>query len=119
MYDRKRGQKKNKRSVPPQKIVDEVCNFNSTLWRKRIVNKRYFTFLHDLLDIESSAQNEAVRVGVRVLFGTWCSSAKRENFNHFTLSYFNYVRRISRASLTYTARKSLENQRSNTNSIVT
>ena len=25
---------------------------------------------------------------------TWCSSAKRENFNHFTLSCFNYVTRI-------------------------
>ena len=37
---------------------------------------------------------------------TWYSSAKRENF---TLSCFNYVTRISRLSLTHTARKSLEN----------
>ena len=42
-----------------------------------------------------------------------------ENFNHFILSCFNYVTRISPASLIHTARKSLENQRSNTNSIVT
>jgi hypothetical protein len=29
-----------------------------------------------------------------VVMCTWCSSAKRENFNHFTLSCFNYVTRI-------------------------
>ena len=94
VYDRKRGQKKNKRSVPPQKIVDEVCNFNSTLWRKRIVNKRYFTFLHDLLDIESSAQNEAVRVGVRVLFGTELKEISVDAETH----WFNLLSKILESS---------------------
>ena len=36
-----------------------------------------------------------------------------ENFNHFTLSCFNYVTRISLTSLTHTTKKSLEKQRSN------
>ena len=47
---------------------------------------------------------------------------EHENFNHFTFSCFNYVaeiRRTSLASLTHTARKSLENERSNADSIVT
>ena len=94
VYDRKRGQGKNKRSVPPQKIVDEVCNFNSTLWRKRIVNKRYFTFLHDLVDIESSAQNEAVRVGVRVLFGTELKEISVDAETH----WFNLLSKILESS---------------------
>ena len=54
---------------------------------------------------------------------TWCSSAKRENFNHFSFSHFYYVTQIVRMSLVSlinnTARKSLENQRSNANSIMT
>ena len=45
------------------------------------------------------------------LCSTWCSSAKRENFNHFALACFNYVRKVSLASLTDTARK----KHSNTN----
>ena len=31
--------------------------------------------------------------------GTWCSSAKRENFNNFSLSCFCYVNQITRISL--------------------
>ena len=44
----------------------------------------------------------------------WCSRAKRENFNHFTISCFDYVTRISCASINHS-----ENQRSNANSIMT
>jgi hypothetical protein len=29
----------------------------------------------------------------------WCSSARRENFNHFTFSCFNYIAQITRMSL--------------------
>ena len=53
---------------------------------------------------------------------TWCSSAKRENLNHFhilTFSCFNYVKRISLTSLTHATKKSLEKQRSNANVIMT
>ena len=54
---------------------------------------------------------------------TWCSSAKRENFNYFSLSCFCYLTQITRISLVsltqYRARLSLENQRSNAHSIVT
>ena len=60
----------------------------------------------------SKVPKMALTVGV----GTWCSSAKRENFNHFTLLCVDCVRRMS---LTHTARNSLENPRWNTNSIVT
>ena len=41
----------------------------------------------------------------------WCSSVKRENLTHFhilTFSCFNYVKRISLASLTHATKKSLE-----------
>ena len=40
--------------------------------------------------------------------GTWCSSAKRENFNKLSFSCLNYgtqIRRASLASLTHTAKK--------------
>ena len=40
-------------------------------------------------------------------------------FNHLTFSCFNYGTQITKISLTHTARKSLENQLSNTNSIMT
>ena len=40
-------------------------------------------------------------------------------FHHFTLSCFNYVKRISLASLTHATKKSPEKQRPNTNSIMT
>ena len=50
---------------------------------------------------------------------TWCSSAKRENFVHFTFSCSYHVTQITRISLTHTARKSLENQRSNAHSVMT
>jgi hypothetical protein len=69
VYDRKRGRKKDRRSSPPQKIVDEVCKFNSALWRKRIVNESYFNFVHDLMEIDSEKQCEAVQIGIRILFG--------------------------------------------------
>ena len=37
---------------------------------------------------------------------TWYLSAKRENFNHFTFSCFNYVTKVRRIPLTHTTRKS-------------
>ena len=58
------------------------------------------------------------------LLCTWCSSAKRENFNPFTLCVcFNYVTQIARISphrsLIPQESHPLENPRSNTNSIMT
>ena len=38
-------------------------------------------------------------VRVRTSWCTWCSSAKRENFNNFSLSCFFYVNQITRISL--------------------
>ena len=38
-------------------------------------------------------------VRVRTSWCTWCSSAKRENFNNFSLSCFCYVNQITRISL--------------------
>ena len=52
---------------------------------------------------------------------TWCSSAKRENFNNFSFSSFCHITqstRISFVSLVHTTRKSLENQYSNAHSII-
>ena len=52
----------------------------------------------------------------------WCSSAKRETFNHITFSCFNNVIQIiekSLVSLTHITRRSLEYQRSNANVIMT
>ena len=61
-------------------------------------------------DCRQAAENEWIDLGF-LWRRTWCSSVSFENISHhFTLSCFNYVRRIS---LTHTARKSLEkNQRS-------
>ena len=54
---------------------------------------------------------------------TWCSSAKRENFNNFSLLCFCYITQITRMSLVlltqYCTRKSLENQCSSAHSVVT
>ena len=50
--------------------------------------------------------------------GTWCSSAKRENFNYFSFSCFYYTTQITRISfvlLTHT----LQENHSNAHSIVT
>ena len=58
------------------------------------MNKRYFTFLHDLVDIESSAQNEAVRVGVRVLFGTELKEISLDAETH----WFNLLSKILESS---------------------
>ena len=81
---------------------------------------RLLEMLDRLFDMFDTSQNDGVDYlelvsGLSVLC-TWCSSAKRENFNHFTLLCVDCVRRIS---LTHTARNSLENPRWNTNSIVT
>ena len=46
----------------------------------------------DSTTLSSSNAGEIVR-------GTWCSSAKRENFNNFSLSCFCYVTQITRISL--------------------
>ena len=47
--------------------------------------------------------------------GTWCSSAQRENSNHFTFSCFNYVTKIRRrTSLALTGQLDRHDQRSNT-----
>ena len=93
---------------------------------------RLLEMLDRLFDMFDTSQNDGVDYlelvsGLSVLC-TWCSSAKRENFNHFTLSCFNHftlscfndvVTRISPAYSFILARKSLENQRSNANSIMT
>ena len=61
------------------------------------------------LDVDSTTMSSS-NAG-EIVRGTWCSSAKRENFNNFSLSCFCYVTQITRISF--------ENQRSNAYSTIT
>ena len=84
-------------------------------------------YLDLLLNVREKGTNEPLLLVPRGLLDkelrkdlarTWCSSAKRENFSFSRFYHVTQITRISLVSLTHTARKSLENQRSNAHIIM-